>query len=300
MEIELRELKYFVAVAQTGTLTKAADQLFISQPALTKVIQKLEASIGAPLFAREKNQLRITDLGQELLEKTRLLLRDYDAIWRSITDTKNVESGFVSIGLPPCTIPLLFHDIFLQYKASHPNISLYFTDNGREAVVRDLLSGVLDLGIMVLEFPNEDIEEVPLYYGSMVAVLPDNHPLAAYKVLEFSQLKGEPLCILQDNYLMAQQTLRKCKEAGFEPIISCSNSNCDFLAKMAQAQNHIAIIPRPIYLENQYDHMIDIPFQEPWPWTICIAWRKGAYLSHATKELRNAILDRFPNQLHVD
>jgi len=127
----------------------------------------------------------------------------------------------------------------------------------------------------------------------MVAVIHKEHPLATYKSLAFKQLKDEALCILQDDYLMAKQAREKCREAGFEPIISCSNGNCDFLVRIAQSQKGIAIVPRPIFLENEYADMVDIPFNHHWPWTICLAWRKDSYMSHATKNLQSLILSQF-------
>ncbi len=293
MDIELRELKYFVAVAKLGTLTKAADSLFISQPALTKAIKKLEQSIGADLFDREKNQLKITDVGQELLKKSQCLMNDYEELWARINDVKNLDVGHISIGLPPCTIPLLFHHTFLQFKKTYPNICIDFSDNGREEVVKGLLSGDFDLGFMIEDTPNSGIEEVPLYTTEMVAVMHKSHKLAKCDVIRIEQLKEFPLCILQRDYLMAQQILLKCHLAGFDPIIGCSSSNCDFLIKMAQSKNQIATVPRAIYLEKTYEDMIALPFDEPWLWILCMAWKKDSYLSYAVRTLRSIILDQF-------
>ena len=293
MNIELRELKYFVTVAKLGTLTKAADSLFVSQPALTKTIKKLESNIGAPLFHREKNQLLITDIGQELLDKAQLLLNDYEDLWIYIDDVKNVEKGRISIGLPPCTIPLLFHNTFLQYKSEHPHVSMHFTDNGREEVVKGLLSGDLDLGFMVQDSPSAGIEEGPLFTSDMVAVVRELHPLAKYPSIKIENLKSEPLCILQENYLMAQQIMFKCHQAGFTPHISCSNSNCDFLIKLAQSEDQVAIVPRAIFLEKPYEGMKAVPFTDGWPWILCMGWKKDNYISYATKKLRSKIIEQF-------
>lgn len=293
MNIELRELKYFITVAKLGTLTKAADALFVSQPALTKTIKKLESNIGAPLFQREKNQLFITDIGQELFNKAQSLINDYEDLWIYIDDVKNVERGRISIGLPPCTIPLLFHNTFLQYKSEHPNVSIHFTDNGREEVVKGLLSGDLDLGFMVQDSPSEGIEEIPLFTSDMVAVVRDSHKLSSCPSIEIETLKEYPLCILQENYLMAQQMIIKCHQAGFTPNISCSNSNCDFLIKLSQSSDQVAIVPRAIFLEKQYDGMKAVPFSNGWPWILCMGWKKDNYMSYATKKLRAKIVEQF-------
>lgn len=293
MDLEFRELKYFMTVVNCGTLTSAAEMLFVSQPCLTKVIQKLETAIGAPLFIREKNQLKITDVGQELYNKSKVLINNYEKLCRGISDIKNVDTGYISIGLPPCTIPLFFHQTFLEYKSSHPNVTLKFVDNGRDAVINGILNGDIDLGITVQEYPNEKVEEIPIYYSDMIAVVHKDHPLSGLEEISFSQLSKEPLCILQENYLIAKQTICKCHAAGFTPVISCTNSNCEFLIQMAQAQKHVAIIPRPTFAESGFDDMVAIPFSDPWPWIICLTWKKNAYLTHATQQLKDLLISRF-------
>lgn len=293
MDLELRELRYFITTAKLGTLTRAADALYVSQPTLTRAIQKLEQTVGGPLFEREKNQMIITDMGRELYTRAQLLLRDYESMIRGIGDVKDLGVGYVSIGLPPCTIPLLFHNTFLEFKKAHPNVALYFYDSGAETVIKSLLQGDLDLGIIVQESPHEDIEEIPLFYGQMVAAIHEEHPLASCEALDFSQLRGEPLCILQKGYIIERQAVNKCRENGFEPIISCTNVNCDFLIKMARAQREIALVPYPIFMEEPYEGMVAVPFREPWPWTICLAWRKEIYLSYSARALKEMIFSRF-------
>ena len=151
--MDIRELKYFTQVAVSANYSVAAEKLYISQPALSKVIQKMERELGVKLFYTERRQQHLTPEGQQLYEKAAKVIAEYDEIEESVHSDKGFFSGHVHIGFPNVAGTCFFCELIADFSRQYPNIKLHIREDGSQRILADVESGVLDVGCVVLPVP---------------------------------------------------------------------------------------------------------------------------------------------------
>ncbi|MEO3962333.1 LysR substrate-binding domain-containing protein, partial [Chromobacterium piscinae] len=194
--MELRHLRYFIAVAEELHFTRAAERLHIGQPPLSQQIQALEAELGAPLFRRHQRKVELTPAGQQLLPRARQILADSAAAAAAVRRAANGETGELRIGFTsslPLT-PILHHSL-QHYRRDYPEVRLTLSEMFTAGQFDALERRQLDLGFVRFNGPTPSplIRVEELHRDRLLAVVPSAHPLAAEKALALSRLAGEPL-----------------------------------------------------------------------------------------------------------
>ncbi|ERE00235.1 LysR family transcriptional regulator [Pseudogulbenkiania ferrooxidans] len=194
--MELRHLRYFIAVAEELHFTRAAERLHIGQPPLSQQIQALEAELGAPLFRRHQRKVELTPAGQQLLPRARQILADSAAAAAAVRRAANGETGELRIGFTsslPLT-PILHHSL-QHYRRDYPEVRLTLSEMFTAGQFAALERRQLDLGFVRFNGPTPSplIRVEELHRDRLLAVVPSAHPLAAEKTLALSRLAGEPL-----------------------------------------------------------------------------------------------------------
>lgn len=146
--MELRDLRYFVHIAELGSFTRASTMLGIAQPSLTRHMQKLEEHLGVPVFTRVNRGVRLTEAGQRLLESATRILRDVDRTTQDVSALRAVPSGKVVLGIPPTLCPVLLPLLIARMRADYPAVDLEIAPAGSMILPEWLRSGKLDLAIM--------------------------------------------------------------------------------------------------------------------------------------------------------
>lgn len=289
--MHIRQLEYFVAVAEHLNFTKAAKQFYISQSAVTLQIRALEEEMGVSLFLRTNRRVALTPAGRTFLEDAKAILkRTQDAVERArrsdtiFTGTLNI--GFIK-GFEKTSLPDLISDFHVKY----PNIHFSFTRENVSELYDGLMDGSLDV-VFNLQYSLDNLENIdyvvikkyPLY-----AVVPASHPLSHRSGIRRSELKGYPLVDIKrnDSFYGENATItQKFTEAGFLPKISYTSNDTETTLLAVAAGFGYALLPGyvtdflsmrekviPIPLENEEDIM-----------TVTASWRKGS---------QNPALDRF-------
>ncbi|MEN7430229.1 LysR family transcriptional regulator [Chromobacterium sp. TRC.1.1.SA] len=194
--MELRHLRYFIAVAEELHFTRAAERLHIGQPPLSQQIQALEAELGAPLFRRHQRKVELTPAGQQLLPRARQILADSAAAAAAVRRAADGETGELRIGFTsslPLT-PILHHSL-QHYRRDYPEVRLTLSEMFTAGQFDALERRQLDLGFVRFNGPTPSplIRVEELHRDRLLAVVPSAHPLAAEKALALSRLAGEPL-----------------------------------------------------------------------------------------------------------
>ncbi|WP_046155651.1 LysR family transcriptional regulator [Chromobacterium vaccinii] len=194
--MELRHLRYFIAVAEELHFTRAAERLHIGQPPLSQQIQSLEAELGAPLFRRHQRKVELTAAGLQLLPRARQILADSAAAAAAVRRTADGETGELRIGFTsslPLT-PILHHSL-QHYRRDYPAVRLTLSEMFTAGQFDALERRQLDLGFVRFNGPTPSplIRVEELHRDRLLAVVPSAHPLAAEKTLALSRLAGEPL-----------------------------------------------------------------------------------------------------------
>lgn len=191
--MEMQQVRYFLALASELNFTRAAERCNVTQPALTRAIQALEAELGGRLFHRERSQTHLSELGRMMLPYIQSIQAQSDAARaraRSVGKMKNVELKFCAM----CTLsPAILADFVVDFQKDNKGIDLHVTDGGAKNLLHNLTGGQLEVGILGHpEEVDDRFHALPLYRERFVVVLPRDHRLANQKEVRVAELNGEP------------------------------------------------------------------------------------------------------------
>lgn len=220
-DIELRHLRYFVAVAEELHFGRAAQRLHLAQPPLSQQIRKLEESLGYSLFDRTSRSVSLTAAGQVFLERAQRTLRN---VQRDIEETRSVgrgEVGSLHIGFVGSAMLTGLPAIFRQYRAAYPSVRLHLHESFTSKVIDGLQNGTLDAGLLRDGDPAEGLIATTIYSEPFVVVLPTRHPCARQKSISIGSLRNEPFVYYPRSAgaRAFEKPLTLCEEHGFRPQI---------------------------------------------------------------------------------
>lgn len=191
-DIELRHLRYFVAVAEELHFGRAAQRLHLAQPPLSQQIRKLEELLGCPLFDRTSRSVSLTAAGEAFLERAQRTLRN---LGRDIEETRSIgrgEVGSLHIGFVGSAMLTILPAIFREYRAAYPGVQLHLHESFTAKVIEGMQNGTLDAGLLRDSDPAEGLSSSAIYSEPFVIVLPATHPRARQKNISPATLRGEP------------------------------------------------------------------------------------------------------------
>ena len=196
MNVTLRQLRAFVAVARSGSFTLAAENLFVTQSALSGLVRELEQSLGLRLIDRSTRRIHLSDVGRDLFPLVEKILNDLDGVLNEVVNLKSLKTGTVRVAAPQLMCCTLLPEVIAAFAAQHPGIRIRLVDSPVENVAARVLSGEVDLGIGPERDPNPHVEATTLFELPFMAVMPAGHELARRASGKWSDLAGFPLISL--------------------------------------------------------------------------------------------------------
>ncbi|WP_218508266.1 LysR family transcriptional regulator [Variovorax sp. dw_308] len=193
MKASLAEMRVFVALAEHGHFTRAAERLGMSQSSFSASLVKLEKQLGTRLFDRHTRACRVTEAGAALLPAARRLVADWDHLFADARDFARFSRGRVAVAAPSAQCALLLPPVIRAFGASHPGVRVVVQDVPEHEVQELVRSGVADLGIATQTDARTDLVSTAMSSDEFIAALPPSHPLASRRSLEWAQLAREPL-----------------------------------------------------------------------------------------------------------
>lgn len=219
LKLDLRRVRYFLAVAEELSFSRAAARLHMAQPPVSYQIKQLEADLGVLLFERTRRGVRLTDAGRVLYDEARRIMIQLEQTARMVERVGSGEVGRLNLGFVPSAsnevLPRLLH----RFGQSFPGVEIFLQEMKPDDVVERLLNSRLDVGFFYLPCEEEGLEFRPVSRESFVVALPDGHALAAEPEVELAHLGDEPF-ILPMRYKMPglyAQVIEACRAAGFTP-----------------------------------------------------------------------------------
>lgn len=283
--MELRHLRYFVAVAEELNFSRAAGRMYLSQPALSQQIRKLERELGVDLFHRAKNHVELTEAGLTLLEGARRVLVLVEQTAREAREVGGAEARYLKVGFPEYANHTPVADALQTFRRRYPYVQLEehetFTLQETLQQIDKLHRGTLDIGFMLR--PEEDellcIEHV--LDIELVAALPEGHPLASRDVIFMSELSDERLILFSRSFhpRSYDYVVACCREAGFEPKVVQRKEPQLYSGattyRMVGAGIGIGIVARPVVSGYRPYDVTFKPLRNPAPMLdLVAAWRR--------------------------
>ncbi len=281
----LTELRYVVTLARERHFGRAAERCHVSQPTLSVAVKKLEEELGIPLFERSKSSIRVTEVGQRIIEQSQRVLDQVGVIKDMAQDGKNQLNSPLKVGAIYTIGPYLFPHLLPELRRAAPAMPLYIEENYTASLRQKLRHSDLDAIIIALPFEEPEVVTLPLYDEPFVVLLPADHALAKNDQITPEELSREQLLLLGPGHCFRDQVLESCPplvdaitrrvDQGTPELVT-EGSSLETIRHMVASGLGITVLPLSAAtgMKYQEDILVVRPFAAPVPFrTVALAWR---------------------------
>lgn len=283
--LELKELRHFIEVIRYGGFSKAAENIYVSQPTLSKSIKKLETKLNVELFERSTRKLILTDAGSIVYKQAQQILGKTEELTMLLDDLALIPKGKIHFGVPPLIGALFFPEIAGSFTVYNPEVKLELVEHGARKIESLIDEGKVEIGIVVLPTIKDKFNIFPFKNEDFEVFLHANHPLARKKKLTLAELKNEDFILFNPEFTLHHLIIRHCQSAGFEPNIAYESSQWDLITELVNNELGITILPQSVYPKMNKNKVKMIPLENPPIWELNIITKKDSYHGFAVKEL---------------
>lgn len=274
--MKLLQMKYFQTVCRYGSITKAAEELFVSQPTISFCIKELEDEFGVKLFHRRHNRLQLTVEGSYFLDKVNYILQSVDALSSQMKNMGN-NRNHVKIAVPAMISTFLFPQIFNAYNEVYPELQLEMLETGSLQARKLVDANSVDLGITILDSAVEDsYNVVPLVKTELVFCVSKTHPLANCQKISFKQLADQQIILFKADSYQNIFIKRAFSEVGVQPNILLYSSQLYTIKEFLSYGNVGAFLYRQV--AEMDDDLVCIPLERAIFQDIVLIWTKNGSL----------------------
>lgn len=275
--MNIRDLEYFVKVAELRHFKKAADACFVSQPALSMQIKKLEEMWGVCLFERDNKHVLITPVGDVLLKKAKQILQSVQDMKQEAILYQDPYAGNLRLGAFPTLAPYYFPNLVPKINKRFKKLRLLLTEEKTELLLKQLQEGSLDAAYLAVPLPISDdrLEIRELFCEPFYLAVSVTHPLAHLTYVKVSDLDKQSLLLLSEGHCLRDQALEICSKIGASEQQDFRATSLETLRQMVAANVGITLIPKLAIKKDK--RIAYIPFKGQIPSrTIALLWRKNS------------------------
>jgi len=242
--MELHQLRYFCAIVDSGSFSRAARQSHVSQPSLSQQIRKLEDELGARLFDRLGRSVRLTETGQTFLPRARAVLRELAAARGDLDQQRDSMSGAITVGVIPTVAPYFLPARLTTFSRKFREARLSVVEEITPVLLERLRAGSIDLAVLALPVRGHEFEVFPILTEPLFAALPRKHRLSRLRAVSLNDLRSEPFVLLRDGHCFRENALAACDRARLHPQIIFESGQFSSLLSMVAAGMGISIVPQ--------------------------------------------------------
>ena len=240
--MEVDQLRYFLRVAERGNFTRAAEELMISQPALSRSIQKLEDELGQPVFERKTRSLALTDAGVLLQSRAQQILTLIEDTKAEISD--DGHTGQIRVGAIPTIAPYFLPDFLRQFSAEFPEATLIVQEETTDKLLHSCTQGEIDLAILALPVPARYLEVEELFQEELLLVLPPEHPLVEKPQIRLGDIKPYPFVLLDEAHCLSDNIVSFCRQRSYHPVAVEHTSQLAMVQELVSLSHGISMVPK--------------------------------------------------------
>lgn len=295
----LIELKFVLAVAQERNFRRAAEKCFVTQPALSLGIKKLEEELGVAIFERNRNEVTPTEIGEQIIAQANIVLEQAGKIKELAKQGNDPLDGPFKLGMIHSVGPYLLPEIIPPLIKAAPQMPLEVEENITATLEQQLKNGVIDAAVIALPFDVPGIETLALYDEDFNVVVPVTHPWANRTSIEAAELASEKVLLLNTGHCFSNQVTQACPELSRKGEVLQGNS-LETIRNMVASNLGITVLPAMATALRYQNPLIRvIPFSKPAPSRrIALAWRKS-FVRTGAIEVLGRVMEQVGSAAHT-
>jgi LysR family hydrogen peroxide-inducible transcriptional activator len=240
----IKQLNYLCAVAQTLHFGNAASLCHVSQSTLSSGIQELEDILGTVLIERSNKGVLLTALGKEIVQRSQNILTESRDLVSLCEASKEPLSSKMRIGVIPTIAPFVLAKLLNQLRKEYPNFHLFIREDLSDRLIHGLQNGDLDLLLVALPYPADNVETLHLFYDKFLLAYPKNHRIAEKDPLRTKNLKGQKLLLLEDGHCLRDHAMQACKLKNSDVTIPFQGTSLNTIVQMVANGIGITLLPK--------------------------------------------------------
>lgn len=286
--MEFDQLRYFLRVGQLANFTRAAEDLGISQPALSRSIQRLEEGLGQPVFERQGRSVSLTEAGTLLQGRAQQILSLIEDTKAEICD--DGQSGRVRVGAIPTIAPYFLPEVLRRFSTEFPRAALIVQESTTDNLLKSCTQGEIDLAILALPVPARYLEVEELFKEELLLVLPPDHPLVEKETIRLSDVKPYPFVLLDEAHCLSDNIVSFCRERAFQPVAVERTSQLAMVQELVSLSHGISLIPAMARQRDQSNRRCYRSFTGRKPSrTVAVVWNPYRFQSRLLKAFRERL-----------
>lgn len=287
--MELRHLRYFVAIADAGTMARAAEQVFVTQSTLSHQLAQLEGELGSALFERVGRNLRLSDAGRELLGHARGVLAQVEEGRRAVSQLRTLATGSLRVGVIHTLVTGLMPQVAAAFLQQHPDVRLQVVELTALDIEAQVAEGRLDLGVAFYPPSSDTVMGERLFDDVLRLAVPARHALAARKAIKFSQLADVPLALLGQRFATRRMLDAHFQRAGVRPNIVLEIDSVDALQRIVDQGVAATFLPGRTTRRSPGLRLLDVTDPRP-ARPAGLVWRRSSYRSAASTAFAQTLI----------
>jgi len=276
IQITLRQLRYFDALARTLHFGRAADACAVTQPALSMQIRELEQSLGLKLIERTRAGAQLTDKGREIVARAQRILGDVRALVEYAHHAEKPLTGALKLGVIPSIAPYLLPPLLPLVRRSYPDLELHVRETQTANLIAELIEGKIDCMLLALPVEHPDIETQPLFEDRFLLALPKARRLSGLVRATKELIEHERLLLLEEGHCLRDQALSYCALTQVDSVNTFGASSLSTVVEMVAAGYGITLLPEMcVSIEGRGRALKLMQFADPEPYrTVGLGWRR--------------------------
>ena len=262
--VELRQLRYFVEVAEREHISEAAEHLHVAQSAISRQIANLEEELGTPLFERIGRNVKLTPVGKIFLEHCITALKGIDFAAKQVEEYLDPAKGTIKIGFPTSLASYVLPTVISAFKKEYPEISFHLRQGSYKYLIEAVKNRELNLALLgPLPPKDEAINTTVLFSENIHALLPATHPLAKKESINLVDLRNDQFVLFPEGYILNKVAVDACRSVGFMPNITSEGEDMDALKGLVAAGIGVTLLPESSLYDSTPRMTVKVPIAIP-------------------------------------
>ncbi|WP_042476183.1 LysR family transcriptional regulator [Bacillus ndiopicus] len=262
--MELRQLRYFVAVAEREHISEAAEFLHVAQSAVSRQIANLEEELGTPLFERVGRNVKLTPVGKIFLEHSLTALKAIDFATKQVEEYLDPKKGVIKVGFPTSLASYVLPTVISAFKREYPDVAFQLRQGSYKYLIEAVKNRELNLALLGPIPPKDDSINVNVLFSeNMYALLPISHPLHKKETINLTDLRNDDFVMFPEGYILHKVVMDACRSSGFAPKITSVGEDMDALKGLVAAGIGVTLLPESSLYDSTPRLTVKIPIVMP-------------------------------------